>query len=94
MESWRYYQYATRVDFVDGEAVWTAEIEPMPDGTLFAAWYNPLDFEAGMSAELASQVASAASPASTTLERIDLSPAGKNRGQLGPGGRSNPGRGG
>jgi len=77
MESWRYYQYATRVDFVDGEAVWTVEIEPMPDGTLFAAWYNPLDFEAGMSAEEASQQASAASPASTRLERIDLSPGGE-----------------
>ncbi len=77
MESWRYYQYATRVDFVDGEAVWTAEIEPVPEGTLFAAWYNPLDFEAGMSADLASQVAFAASPDRTRLERIDLSPGGE-----------------
>lgn len=77
MESWRYYQYGTRVDFVDGEAVWTAEIEPMPDGTLFAAWYNPLEFAAGMTADLASQAASAASPAGTTLERIDLSPGGE-----------------
>ncbi|MCJ7624922.1 MAG: hypothetical protein MUO76_15580, partial [Anaerolineaceae bacterium] len=29
-ESWRYFQYATRVDFVDGQAVWTVEIEALP----------------------------------------------------------------
>ncbi len=72
MESWRYYQYATRVDFVDGEAVWTMEIEPAPDGTLFAAWYDPLAFEAGMTGAEAAEVIAAASPAGAAPERIDL----------------------
>ncbi len=77
MESWRYYQYATRVDFVDGEAVWTMEIEPTPERTLFAAWYDPLAFEAGMSAAEAAQVIAAASPAGEAPERIDLAAGGE-----------------
>jgi hypothetical protein len=78
MESWRYYQFGTRVDFVDGEAVWTIEIEPMPDGTIFAAWYDPLTFEVGMTGVEASQVAAAASPAGTVPEMIDLSDGGED----------------
>ena len=78
MESWRYYQYGTRVDFVDGEAIWTIEIEPLPDGTICAAWYNPLDFEVGMSAAEAIQVAAAASPAGFVPELIDLSEGGED----------------
>jgi hypothetical protein len=78
LESWRYYQFGTRVDFVDGETVWTIEIDPLPDGTLFAAWYNPLDFETGMSAADASRVIAAASPAGATPERIDLSTGGED----------------
>jgi hypothetical protein len=78
LESWRYYQFGTRVDFVDGEAVWTIEIDPLPDGTLFAAWYNPLDFETGMSAADASRVIAAAAPAGAAPERIDLSAGGED----------------
>ena len=78
MESWRYYQYGTRVDFVDGEAIWTIEIEPLPDGTICAAWYNPLEFEVGMSATEAIQVATAASPAGFVPEFIDLSEGGED----------------
>ena len=78
MESWRYYQFGTRVDFVDGEAVWTMEIEPVPAGTLFAAWYDPMDFEAGMSAAEASRVIAAASPAGAAPERIDLAEGGED----------------
>lgn len=77
-ESWRYYQYGTRVDFVDGEAVWTIEIEPMPDGTIFAAWYDPLAFEAGMTAAEASRVAAAASPAGVEPASIDLAEGGED----------------
>jgi hypothetical protein len=76
MESWRYYQYGTRVDFVDGEALWTMEIEPMPEGTIFAAWYDPLAFEVGMSRAQASQVASNASPAGAVPRLIDLAEGG------------------
>ena len=78
MESWRYYQFGTRVDFVDGEAVWTMEIEPAPDGTLFAAWYDPMDFEVGMSGAEASEVIAAASPAGAAPERIDLAEGGED----------------
>jgi hypothetical protein len=78
MESWRYYQYGTRIDFVDGEAVWTIEIDPLPDGTICAAWYDPLDFEVGMSAAEAIQVAAAASPAGAVPELIDLSDGGED----------------
>ena len=78
MESWRYYQFGTRVDFVDGEAVWTMEIEPAPAGTLFAAWYDPTDFEAGMSGAEASRVIAAASPAGAAPERIDLAEGGED----------------
>jgi hypothetical protein len=76
MESWRYYQYGTRVDFVDGEAVWTIEIEPLPDGTICAAWYNPLEFEVGMSAAEAIRLAAAASPAGFVPELVDLAEGG------------------
>ena len=78
MESWRYDQFLTRVDFVDGEAVWTMEIEPVPDGTLFAAWYDPLAFEAGMSEADISQLVTAASPAGMEPQRIDLSEGGED----------------
>ena len=78
MESWRYYQYATRVDFINGEAVWTAEIEPVPDGTIFAAWYDPLTFEVGMTETEASSVAASASPSGVFPESIDLSSGGED----------------
>ncbi len=78
MESWRYFQYGTRVDFVDGEAVWTMEIDPVPDGTLFAAWYDPLAFEAGMTVEEASALATRASPAGMVPVYIDISQGGED----------------
>lgn len=77
-ESWRYYQYATRVDFVDGEAVLTMEIEPMPEGTFFAAWYDPLAFEEGMSGAEVASVAASASPAGMEPESLDLSEGGED----------------
>jgi hypothetical protein len=76
LESWRYFQYGTRVDFVDGEAVWTIPIEPMPEGTIFAAWYDPLDFEIGMTAAEAVHVITNASPAGAAPELIDLAEGG------------------
>jgi hypothetical protein len=77
-ESWRYYQYGTRVDFVDGEAVWTAAIEPLPDGTLFAAWYDPLAFDTDMTGPELSQMVAAASPAGAAPVAIDLSAGGED----------------
>lgn len=78
MESWCYFQFATRVDFVDGEAVWTVEIDPMPEGTIFAAWYDPLSFETGMTGAEVSQVVADASPAGATPQVIDLSEGGED----------------
>ena len=78
MESWRYFQYAMRVDFVDGEAVWTMEVDPVPEGTIFAAWYDPLAFEAGMTVEEASALAAQASPAGMVPVYIDLSQGGED----------------
>jgi hypothetical protein len=78
MESWRYYQYGTRVDFVDGEAVWTMEIDPLPEGTLFSAWYNPLDFEIGMTTDQVSALLAGKSPAGMLPSYIDLSQGGED----------------
>ncbi len=78
MESWRYFQYATRVDFVDGEAVWTVAIDPVPEGTIFAAWYDPLAFTSGMSLEEVTTLASAQSPAGMVPVYIDVSQGGED----------------
>lgn len=48
-EEWSYFDAAARFEFIDGELVWTADLEPSGDGALFAHVYNPLDFEATMS---------------------------------------------
>lgn len=72
MESWRYYQYGAQVDFVDGSALWVSELEPLPDGTILAAWYDPMDFTGGMTAAEAVQLLAASSPAGFTPERIEF----------------------
>ena len=77
-ESWRYYQYGTQVDFVDGSALWVTEIDPLPEGTIFPAWYDPLAFYDGITGTVAVQVAAGASPASTIPQRIDLSAGGED----------------
>ncbi|HEX9796380.1 MAG TPA: FHA domain-containing protein [Anaerolineales bacterium] len=76
METWRYHDFGLRVDFVEGEVAWTIDIEPVPEDTIFAAWYNPLEFELGMSPSEAARVATAASPAGMTPESIDLAEGG------------------
>lgn len=50
-ETWSYYDFQSRFDFIDGELLWTAELEPLPDGSLFPHYYQPEDFQAGMSVE-------------------------------------------
>ena len=72
-ESWRYYQYGAQVDFVDGSAIWVSELEPVPEDTIFAAWYNPLDFVDGITGTQAIEVATAASPARVMPQQIALS---------------------
>jgi hypothetical protein len=75
-ENWRYYQFGTRVDFVDGIAVWTIDIEPMPDGTMFAAWYDPLAFETGMTESEVAALVAGASPAGEAPTRLALDEGG------------------
>lgn len=78
MESWRYYQFALQVDFVDGEAVWMIELEPLPAGTLFAVWYDPLAFTQGMSAVEVARLVAASSPAGEQPQWIDLAEGGED----------------
>lgn len=48
-EEWSYFDFDSRFDFLDGELVWTVELEPMPDGSIYAHFYDPRDFDAYMS---------------------------------------------
>jgi hypothetical protein len=48
-EEWSYFDFQSRFDFVDGELLWTLEIDPAPDGTIFAHAFDPLAFQPGMS---------------------------------------------
>ena len=43
-ESWMYYEAATQIDMVDGEVLWTIDVEPLPDGTLYPLQYDPGEF--------------------------------------------------
>ncbi|TFG49931.1 MAG: DUF1080 domain-containing protein [Anaerolineales bacterium] len=47
-ESWSYFDYTSQFDFIDGELLWNIELEPVPDGSIFAHFYDPADFVAGM----------------------------------------------
>jgi hypothetical protein len=76
VETWRYFAFQMRVDFVDGEAALTMDIEPAPEDSILPAWYDPLAFELGMSPSEVAAVAAAASPAGQTPEVIDLSDGG------------------
>ncbi|MEA3503395.1 MAG: hypothetical protein U9R47_11505 [Actinomycetota bacterium] len=44
LESWRYYETATQIDFIDGEVLWSVAIDSLPDGTLYPLWYDPAEF--------------------------------------------------
>jgi FHA domain len=77
-EAWRYYGYGTRVDFVDGEIIWTIDLEPGPAESIFPAWYDPLAFETGMTLDEARGVITSASPAGFVPEQIDLSEGGED----------------
>jgi len=47
-EEWSYLDAAARFDFIDGELVWTGDLDPALDGALLAHAYNPLDFDPAM----------------------------------------------
>jgi hypothetical protein len=66
-ETWSYFDFESRFDFLDGELLWTVELEPMPDGSIYAHFYDPHDFRAYMSV---SEVRALLSD--QELEEIDL----------------------
>ena len=78
LEAWRYYGYGTRVDFVDGEIIWTIDLEPGPAQSVFPAWYDPLAFKTGMTLEEARDVLTSASPAGFVPQETDLSEGGED----------------
>ena len=44
-ESWSYFDFGNCFEFLDGELLWTVELEPVPDSTLYAHLYSPFDFQ-------------------------------------------------
>jgi hypothetical protein len=49
-EEWSYFDDKTRLDFINGTLVTTVAIEGVPDGTIFASYYDPQSFTAFMPA--------------------------------------------
>ena len=47
-EEWSYFDAAARFDFLDGELVWTGDLDPAVDGAIFAHAYSPMDFDPTM----------------------------------------------
>lgn len=77
-ESWHYNQFGLRVDFVDGQIAWTVDADVPSPGGIYPAWYNPLDFEIGMSQELAASLVTSRSPAGSKPQAIDLAEGGED----------------
>ncbi len=48
-EEWSYFDFKSRFDFVDGELLWTVDIPPAVDGSIYAHAFDPLAFTPGMS---------------------------------------------
>jgi len=48
-EEWAYYDLGARFDFVDGQLLWTVDLEPAPDLAIYAHLYDPREFTAGLS---------------------------------------------
>jgi hypothetical protein len=48
-EEWSYFDFESRFDFVDGELLWTLDLDPAPDGSFYAHAFDPLAFSFGMS---------------------------------------------
>ena len=67
-ETWSYFDFGTRFDFVDGELLWTVALEPVPDGVIYAHFYAPEDFRSGMTIAQVKALLD-----DQTLDEIDLS---------------------
>ncbi|MBM3120577.1 MAG: FHA domain-containing protein [Chloroflexi bacterium] len=77
-EAWRYFGFGTRIDFVDGEIIWTIDLEPESALVVFPAWYDPTALETGMTIDEARQALIEASPADFVPEEIDLAEGGED----------------
>lgn len=69
-ETWDYVELETRIDFVDGQIVLTADLEPVADGAWYPIHVDPSDFEAGMSPDDVRERL-----AGVELEELDLAEA-------------------
>lgn len=67
-ESWAYHDLLTRFDFADGELLWTVELEPLPDGSVYPLLYEPAEFAALMTVEAAKRLLREASPDKDLVE--------------------------
>lgn len=76
-ESWSYFDYGQRLDFIDGELLWTVELEPLPDGALYAHFYTPEDFSGLMSSADGRELL-----AGQAIQAIDLAEGGAQGGLL------------
>jgi hypothetical protein len=47
-EEWSYFDDQTSLVFVDGTLTSTVSIEPLPDGSIYASYYDPQSFQEGM----------------------------------------------
>ncbi len=69
-EVWDYLELGTRLEFVDGELVFTADLEPLEGDAWYPVHLDPAEFVAGMTpGEVRAQLAGVA------LEELDLSEA-------------------
>jgi hypothetical protein len=71
-ESWSYFDFNTQFDFIDGELLWSVELEAVPDGSIYAHWYDPLEFQAGMSAAEVKQLLVGQELLEVNLDALDL----------------------
>jgi hypothetical protein len=71
-EEWSYFDFESRFDFVDGELLWTMDIDPAADGSIYAHAFSPLDFEAGMSVAEVQAMLPDISMARMPLEEADI----------------------
>lgn len=76
-EKWSYFRDNVRFDFVDGSLLYTETLQAVPDFSINASVYDPMDFKPGMSHADVQQVLSG-----QTLTPMDLADYGAPAGQL------------
>lgn len=71
-ETWSYFDFNTLFEFIDGELLWNIELEPVPDGSIYAHFYEPEQFQAGMSSADVRNLLSDQELLEIDLEALDL----------------------